>query len=58
MKINQVGLWKRKIKKERSKHYKYYTGRDWKNYENYDIAIHVDKFGVEKSSEMLADLLK
>ncbi len=48
----------KKKDKERSKHYKYYTGRDWKNYENYDIAIHVDKFGVEKSSEMLADLLK
>ena len=48
----------KKKDKERSKHYKYYTGRDWKNYENYDMAIHVDKFGVENVSQMLADLLK
>ena len=48
----------KKKDKERSKHYKYYTGRDWKNYENYDMAIHVDKFGVENVSQMLANLLK
>jgi len=37
----------KKINKERAKHYKYYTGRDWFSHFNYDISIHVDRFGIE-----------
>lgn len=48
----------KKIDKQRANHYKYYTGRDWKDYSNYDICINSDVLGVEKSAELICDLLK
>lgn len=47
-----------KINKERAKHYKFYTNRDWKACENYDLTINVDKYGVEKTAENLTNILK
>ena len=44
-----------KINKNREKHYNYYTHEQWKNLDNYDIAINVDKYGVEKTAEILMD---
>ena len=59
------GLSKEKAKKEikridklRSNHYKYYTGKEWKDNTNYDICINSDKFGVEQSAEIICDMLK
>lgn len=48
----------KKIDKQRANHYKYYTGRDWKDYSNYDICINSDALGVEKSADLICDLLK
>lgn len=48
----------KKINKQRANHYKYYTGREWKTYSNYDICINSDTFGVEKSADMICYLLK
>ena len=42
-----------KINKLREKHYKYYTGRDWKNYNNYDLVINVDSLGIEKTADVI-----
>lgn len=42
-----------KINKNRAKHYKYYTNRDWRNFDNYDILMNVDKLGVEATAEEL-----
>ena len=47
-----------KINKARSKHYKYYTNREWKNFDNYDVIINVDKYGVEKTTDILESLVK
>ena len=47
-----------KINKARSKHYKYYTNREWKNSDNYDVIINVDKYGVEKTADILEALVK
>ena len=47
-----------KTNKAREKHYKYYTNREWKNYENYDVVIKIDNFGVEKASELITNMLK
>lgn len=44
--------------KKRSKHYKYYTGRDWYNFENYDILMNVDELGIEKTVEVLENYIK
>ena len=47
-----------KINKERSKHYKFYTNREWNNQDNYDISINVDKYGVEKTAKIICELVK
>ena len=48
----------KRIDKQRANHYKYYTGKEWKDYTNYDICINSDIFGVEKSAEIICDMLK
>lgn len=45
------------INKDRAKHYKYYTDRDWKSLDNYDIMLNVDKYGVEKTADNIVDML-
>ncbi len=52
--LNQIN----KINKAREKHYSYYTGRKWRDFENYDIAINVDNYGVEKTADILAKFVE
>ncbi len=47
-----------KINKERAKHYKFYTDREWKNFDNYDFAFNVDKYGVEKTADNIVEIIK
>ena len=47
-----------KINNERAKHYKYYTNRDWYDFANYDIALNVDYLGVEKTTELLEQVIR
>ncbi len=44
--------------KERARHFKYYTNTDWRDISSYDLAINVDKLGVEKTAEKIADFVK
>ncbi len=46
------------INKERAKHYKYYTNRDWQDLSNYDLLINVDILGVEKTAIQIAEFIK
>lgn len=46
-----------KINKLRANHYKYYTGREWRNFENYDLCINSDKIGVEKAAELIVEII-
>lgn len=46
-----------KINKERAKHYEYYTNRKWTDFSHYDIAINVDSLGVEKTAEMIQNII-
>ncbi len=48
----------KQIDKLRSNHYKHYTGRDWSNSSNYDICINSDSLGVEKSAELICNVVK
>ncbi len=48
----------KRIDKQRANHYKHYTGKEWKDSDNYDICINSDTFGVEKSAEIICDMLK
>ena len=47
-----------KINKEREKHYKFYTNRNWKDFSNYDLIINVDKQGVLKTVELIKEYIK
>ena len=47
-----------KIDKERAKHYKFYTGQDWKDSSNYDFMLNVDKYGVEESANIIVNYIK
>ena len=47
-----------KINKEREKHYKFYTNRNWKDYNNYDLIINVDSKGVENTASYIKEYLK
>lgn len=47
-----------KINKERAKHYKFYTEREWKDFNNYDLLFNVDKYGVEKVSDLIVEMVK
>lgn len=46
-----------KINKSRERHYNYYTQRNWRNLNNYDIAINVDSYGTKETAELLADFV-
>lgn len=46
-----------KINKEREKHYKFYTNRNWKDMSNYDLIINVDSKGVEKTAKFIMNYL-
>ncbi len=45
------------INKERAKHYKFYTNSDWNDINHYDIAINVDTLSVEKTAELLKNII-
>ena len=47
-----------KIDKERAKHYKFYTGQDWKDSSNYDFMLNVDKYGVEESANIIVNYVE
>lgn len=46
-----------KTNKERAKHYKYYTDREWNDFNNYDLVINVDSLGVEKTASVIWEFI-
>lgn len=48
----------KRIDKLRANHYKYYTEKEWKNPENYDVCINSDTLGVEKSADLICEMVK
>ena len=47
-----------KINKLRANHYKYYTGKEWLDASNYDVCINSDLYGVEKTADIICNLIK
>lgn len=47
----------KRINKLRSNHYKYYTGNNWGEASNYDLCINSDTFGVEKTADLISDII-
>ena len=48
----------RNTDKQRANHYKHYTDREWKEYSNYDICINSDTLGVEKSADVIYNMIQ
>lgn len=48
----------KRIDKLRANHYKYYTEKEWADHSNYDICINSDTLGVEKSAELICEIVK
>ena len=46
-----------RINKLRANHYKYYTEKEWNNPNNYDICINSDTLGVEKSADLICEIV-
>lgn len=46
-----------KINKLRASHYKYYTEKEWADSRNYDISLNSDWLGIEKTAEMICNLV-
>lgn len=47
-----------KINRLRANHYKHYTEREWKDSSNYDMCINSDALGVEKSADLICEMIK
>ena len=59
------GLDKSKAEKEikslnklRANHYKFYTDREWRDFNNYDLCINSDTLGVEKTADLICEFIK
>lgn len=46
-----------RINKLRSNHYKHYTDKNWGETNNYDICINSDTLGVEKTAELISNIV-
>lgn len=46
-----------KIDKRRANYYNYYTDQKWGRAENYDIAVNTSKFGIDRSVQILKDIV-
>lgn len=47
-----------RIDKLRANHYKYYTEKEWTNHSNYDLCINTATLGVEKSADLVCNMVK
>ncbi len=48
----------KRIDKLRANHYKHYTEEAWNNHSNYDICINSDTLGVEKTADLICEIIK
>ncbi len=48
----------KRIDKLRANHYKHYTEKEWSNHSNYDICINSNTLGVEKSADLICEIIQ
>ena len=48
----------KRIDKLRANHYKHYTEKEWSNHANYDVCINSDTLGVEKSADLICEMVR
>ncbi len=47
-----------KMDKRKSNYYKFYTGKKWGKYENYDLMINSSLLGIDGTAEVIADVVR
>lgn len=47
-----------KINKQREKHYKYYTDRNWRDFSNYNACLNVDELGIENTVDVIINMIQ
>ena len=47
-----------KVDKERATHCRYFTHREWGKVDNYDITIKSSRYGIERTSSILTDMIR
>ncbi|MBS6646314.1 MAG: cytidylate kinase-like family protein [Clostridiaceae bacterium] len=48
----------KRIDKERRDYHRYYTGRSWEDFDNYDIIINTSRIGIDGTVDTIKDYLK
>ena len=48
----------KRINKLRENHYNYYTDNEWKNPDNYDLCVNSDTLGVEKTADLICNMVE
>ena len=48
----------KRIDRERRDYHRYYTGKDWEDFSNYDLIINTTKMGVDGAVELIKSYLK
>lgn len=48
----------KRIDRERREYHRYYTGRDWEDFDNYDLIVNTTKLGVDGAVELIKSYLK
>ena len=58
--LNEEEAWKfiQKTDKRRSDYYRYFTGNDWKDADNYDLCLNSAKLGWDKCMDLIEAYLK
>lgn len=55
--IKQAIRYLRRLDRERSKHYHFYTGRQWGNANNYDLCINSASYGIDGTVNFIYDMI-
>jgi len=51
--LKEIDKFINKTDKRKAEYYKYYTGRDWTDARNYDLALNASKLGFERCMEAI-----
>ncbi len=55
---SEIGKNIKRIDRERRDYYRYYTGKDWEDPDNYDLMINTTKIGVEGAVKIIKNYLE
>ena len=57
MTVKQAVRYLKHLDRERSKHYRFYTGRQWGNANNYDLCINSASYGIDGTVDFIYNMI-